>query len=108
MDRAIRFYSEVLGMKRMFGDQYWTSMDAGGFKVGLHGTGGEPVPRIPRDSHDAHAGATLTLRSDNISDDRARLEKSGAKILAQDDRPWGEMLIFEDLDGNVLKLMNPK
>jgi len=26
----------------------------------------------------------------------------------QADAPWGHMLVFEDLDGNVLKLMKPK
>ena len=34
--------------------------------------------------------------------------KLGNLILGEDDAPWGHMLVFEDCDGNVLKLMNPK
>jgi catechol 2,3-dioxygenase-like lactoylglutathione lyase family enzyme len=107
MDRAVRFYTEVLGMKRLSGDKYWTSLDANGVKIGLHGSDG-PVPHVPRDSHGAHAGATLTLRSENVAEDRKTLERAGAKILGEANQPWGHMLIFEDLDGNVLKLMHPK
>ncbi|WP_413943246.1 VOC family protein [Bdellovibrio sp. HCB-162] len=36
------------------------------------------------------------------------LDCHGVKILGEDDQPWGHMLVFEDPDGNVLKLMNPK
>jgi predicted enzyme related to lactoylglutathione lyase len=66
------------------------------------------VPAVPRDAHGARAGATLTLRSTDIAADRARIERAGAKILGAADEPWGEMLVFEDPDGNVLKLMKPK
>jgi hypothetical protein len=57
------------------------------------------VPAVPRDAHGAHAGATLTLRSTDIA---------GAKIPGAADEPWGEMLVFADPDGIVLKLMKPK
>ncbi len=106
MKRAVGFYTEVLGMKVTYGSEYWTSLDCGGVRVGLHGS--DAVPAVPRDAHGAHAGATLTLRSTDIADDRRRLEGAGAKVLGTADEPWGEMLVFEDLDGNVLKLMKPK
>jgi len=108
MKRAVDFYTGALGLKVVFGDEYWTSLDCGGVRVGLHGTGGGPVPPVPRDPHGAHAGATLTLRSSDIAEDRRRLERAGAKILGAADEPWGEMLVIEDPDGNVLKLMKPK
>lgn len=69
---------------------------------------GEEIVRMPRDFHGVHGQATLTLKSDNVSKDRKRIEKSGGSILGEDDAPWGHMLVFEDPDGNVLKLMNPK
>jgi predicted enzyme related to lactoylglutathione lyase len=66
------------------------------------------VHQVPRDSHGAHGQATLTLKSNNIPEDRARIEKAGGKVIAENDQPWGQMLIFTDSDGNVLKLMKPK
>ncbi len=105
--RAIRFYTEALGMKLVQESDYWIALDCHGVKVGLHPEDG-PIPQVPRDSHGAHAGATLTLKSDNVAEDRVRLEKHGAKILGEADQPWGHMLVFEDPDGNVLKLMKPK
>ena len=66
------------------------------------------IPHVPRASHGAHAGATLTLKSNNIAEDRKKIEAFGVKILGEADQPWGHVLVFEDLDGSVLKLMNPK
>lgn len=108
MDRAVRFYESALGMKKVFGDEYWTAMTIGNLKLGLHGTEGKPVPATPRDSHGQECGGTLTLQSDNISEDRGKIETAGGKILGEADQNWGHMLIFEDPDCNVLKLMNPK
>ena len=108
MKKAVSFYTEALSMKLLQEDEHWSSLDCGGVKVGLHWTGGDEVPYIPRDSHGTHAGATLTLKSLNISKDKKLLERAGAKILGETDAPWGHMLIFEDLDGNVLKLMKSK
>lgn len=108
MKRALVFYTEGLGMTVHDTDEHWSSLECHGMRIGLHGTEGTPVPEIPRDSHGAHAGATLTLKSDDIAADRANLERMGAKILGEADAPWGHMLAFEDPDGNVLKLMNPK
>jgi catechol 2,3-dioxygenase-like lactoylglutathione lyase family enzyme len=105
--RAINFYTEALGMKLVFATEHWIALDCHGVRVGLHPED-KAIPVVPRDSHGAHAGATLTLKSDNITEDRQRIEKFGAKILGEDDAEWGHMLVFEDLDGNVLKLMRPK
>ncbi len=108
MKKAVSFYSDCLNMQIIHSDQHWTTLECGGINIGLHWTEGNAVPVIPKDSHGAHAGATLTLESSDIAEDRVTLEKSGAKILDEADAPWGHMLVFEDLDGNVLKLMKPK
>lgn len=105
--RALKFYTEALGMKLVEESPYWIELSCDGVRIGLHPEE-KPIPAIPRDSHGAQAGATLTLKSDNIPEDRKRLVAAGAKILGEDDQPWGHMLVFEDPDGNVLKLMNPK
>ncbi|MEZ6188066.1 MAG: VOC family protein [Planctomycetota bacterium] len=107
MERARAFYTGLLGFRELDTSPYWTSLELGGLRVGLHWSEGEPVPPVPRDSHGAHAGATLTLRSDDPAADRARLEAAGAVILGEDAAPWGHLVVFEDPDGNVLKLMRP-
>ena len=108
MKRAVKFYSDILNMKIGFESEHWTSMDCEGVMIGLHWTEGTDIPTFPRDSHGAHCGGTLTLKSDDVSSDRKILEEAGAKILGEMDESWGHMLIFEDLDGNVLKLQNAK
>ena len=102
-----KFYMEVLGMALDYEHEHWIALNCHGVTIGLHPEN-KPIPRVPRNSHGAHAGATLTLRSDNIPEDRKKIESFGVKILGEADQPWAHMLVFEDPDGNVLKLSNPK
>jgi catechol 2,3-dioxygenase-like lactoylglutathione lyase family enzyme len=89
-------------------DIYFSVIDTSkAINIGLHPEC-KSIPSIPRDSHGAHADATLTLKSNDVPQDRKRIENFGCKFLGEADRPWGHMLVFEDPDGNVLKLMNPK
>lgn len=106
--RAVQFYTNALSMEKTYGDEHWPTMTVGNLNLGLHWTEGDSIPRTPRDSHGQTCGGTLTYLSDNIPDDRLKIEQAGGKILGESDQPWGHMLVFEDLDGNVLKLMNPK
>lgn len=108
MKRAEKFYQEALGMVTNYGHDYWISMSLGDLRFGLHWYEGSAIPKTARNSHGQDCGGTLTLESDNIAEDRARIEKAGGKILGEADQEWGHMLAFEDLDGNVLKLMKPK
>lgn len=107
MDRAIEFYDRALGLKTAERDPYFTALEVDGLRLGLHATGGRPVPRVDRDAHGAHAGATITFRVDDLDAARERLEQGGVEILGASDNPWGRILVFEDPDGNVLKLMEP-
>lgn len=106
--RAIAFYTEALQMKVVFAHEHWIALDCGGVQVGLHPALGYDFQTAGRDSHGAHAQATLTLRSTNVPEDRERIVKHGGKILGENNADWGHMLVFEDTEGNVLKLMNPK
>ena len=103
----MRFY-ESLGMSKIYGHEYWITMNVGNLNLGLHWAEGKEVPTTPRDSHGQESGGTLTFLSNNISEDRKKIEAAGGKILGEMDQSWGHMLVLEDLDGNVLKLMNPK
>ena len=105
MERAVAFYRDVLGMRLIDSNPWWSSLDCFGARIGLHGTEGEAVPAVPRDAHGAHAGATLTLRSTDLDADIAYLRASGAKVVSSSDNPWGRLAVFLDTEGNVLKLM---
>ena len=107
MARAVAFYQDVLGLTVSDEDAHFTGLDAGGVRVGLHWTGGTAVPQIPKDAHGAHAGATITFRVDNAQVARSKLEAAGINILGFSENPWGTIVIFEDPDGNVLKMMQP-
>jgi predicted enzyme related to lactoylglutathione lyase len=108
MNRAIRFYQDALGMTKTYGHEYWTTMTIGNLNLGLHWTEGQEVPSTARDSHGQNSGGTLSFYSDDINGDKKKIESAGGKILGEADQSWGHMLVFEDLDGNVLKLINPK
>lgn len=108
MQRALRFYRDILGLRVTEEDEHWSALDVGAVRVGLHGTGGTPVPPVPRDTHGARAGGTLTLRVSDIRAAVARLQATGVRFLGEIvDAPWGSSVAFEDPDGNVLMFMQP-
>lgn len=104
MKKAVNFYKAALQMTVVFGDEYWTSMKVGNLNLGLHWSEGHDIPRTKRDDHGQDSGGTLTFSSSDVKEDRLRIERNGGKILGESVQPWGHMLVFEDLDGNVLKL----
>ena len=105
MDRAVRFYRDVLGMRVLDSSPWWSSLDCFGARIGLHGTQGKTVPEVPRDAHGAHAGATLTLRTTDLDADVVHLRHNGVEVISTSDNPWGRLAVFLDPEGNVLKLM---
>jgi len=107
MRRAVDFYHNVLGLTVTDEDPHFTGLNAGGVRIGLHWTGGTAVPSTPRNAHGPHNGGTITFRVDNIMTAKDMLTAGGANILGFSDNPWGKIIIFEDPDGNVLKLMQP-
>lgn len=108
MRRAVRFYGDILGLRVVEQSDHWSALDAGGVRIGLHGTDGEPVPLVPRNAGGARAGATLTLRVDDIRAEVERLKRAGVRFLGNvSTAEWGSTVALEDPDGNVLKLMQP-
>ena len=83
-------------------------MILGNLNLGLHGSQRGDIPVTPRDSHGREYGGTLTFISNDITQDRRIIEQAGGQILGGADEAWGQMLVFEDPDGNVFKLMKPK
>lgn len=109
MKRAVAFYRDVLGSAPAYESTHWTSFRVGSGTFALHWTEGSPVPPVPRDPHGPHAGATVTLRVEDCHKAFEALKRRGVKFLSGvEEQPWGDLATFEDPDGNVLKLMQPK
>jgi predicted enzyme related to lactoylglutathione lyase len=106
MPRAIAFYSSVLGMQVLDSNEWWTSLECFGARIGLHWTGGGPPPSAVAE-RGAQYGATLTLRSTDLDADLAYLTRCGVRVLDRSEHPWGRLAAICDPDGNVLKLMQP-
>ena len=107
MQRAVAFYRDVLGMRVLDSNDWWTSLEFFGDRIGLHWSGGAPVPAVLHDDHGARHGATLTLRSTDLDADLGYLQAMGCYVLGRTDNPWGRLAAISDPDGNVLKLMQP-
>jgi predicted enzyme related to lactoylglutathione lyase len=102
MDSAVRFYTEVLGLKltNRFGDS-WATVDAGkGLTIGLH-------PASPKYPAPGTKGAmTLGLEIDEAIDAVVeRLRQKGARILGPVTQDFGGSFVtLADPDGNELYL----
>ena len=98
MDRAIRFYTEVLGFKlaQRFGD-HWAQVEGPGITIGLH-----PTENMP----EAGGGLSIALGVDNVDQAIADLKGKDAS-LAFNVVPDGYVKLahFADPDGNALYLV---
>ncbi len=102
MDRAVRFYTETLGLKLAyrFGD-HWASVELGkGLTIGLHPALGEIEPSAPK------GGPAIGLElAGTIEDAMKTLEGRGVNFHGiLDEGKAGKFAHFQDPDGNVLYL----
>jgi predicted enzyme related to lactoylglutathione lyase len=81
MDRAVRFYTDVLGLTAKSTMDDWSEIDAGGLTIGLNA----------REGTSAHAdgGAVISFTGDIASFE------------------WGRIAAFKDSEGNDLQLYAP-
>jgi catechol 2,3-dioxygenase-like lactoylglutathione lyase family enzyme len=103
MDRAVRFYSETLGLKLAyrFGD-HWASVEAGkGLTIGLHPASAE----MPAGRAGSMAIGLELSRDVKIHDAMATLESRGVKFQGiVNEGKSGSFVGFADPDGNQLYL----
>ena len=102
MDQAVRFYTDILGMKltNRFGD-HWATVDAGrGLTIGLH----PASPKYPAPG--TKGGMTLGLEIDEpIETVVARLKEKGVRFSGAIVREMsGQFAHLEDPDGNPIYL----
>src|SRR5689334_8670188 len=70
MDRAVKFYTETLGLKlRIRFDDHWAEVEAGPINIGLH----------PMDTKPKKGGGTLSMNVGDIEGFVASIKTKGAK-----------------------------
>ncbi|MET7389794.1 VOC family protein [Streptomyces sp. NPDC005529] len=105
-DRALRFYTEVLGFEvavdREMPPGRWLQVAPAGaqtvFTLSGPGMGGF----TPGGSRG------IMLVTTDVDADCARLAEAGVAVEGPDDLPWGRMASFRDPDGNGLMLITEK
>jgi catechol 2,3-dioxygenase-like lactoylglutathione lyase family enzyme len=106
MDRAVRFYTEVLGLKLAyrFGD-HWASVEVGkGLTIGLHPGAAEGAAGDPKVTK---GGMSIGLElSGRIEDAVKKLESAGVHFAGGviNEGKSGKFAHFQDPDGNSLYL----
>ncbi|MEU5534944.1 VOC family protein [Streptomyces sp. NPDC020362] len=105
-DRALRFYTELLGMEvtadRVMPQSRWLQVAPRGaqtvFTLSGPGMGGfEPG-----------SARGIMLVTTDVDADCARLAGAGIPVQGPDELPWGRMASFADPDGNGLMLLTEK
>jgi predicted enzyme related to lactoylglutathione lyase len=101
MDAALKFYTEVLGLKvsAHYGD-HWATVEAGAFTIGLH-------PKSEKAAEPGTRGSIMIGLSidESIDAATAKLKAAEVKNLGEIERGQGGNFVhFQDPDGNELYL----
>ncbi|MFI1367678.1 VOC family protein [Streptomyces griseochromogenes] len=115
-DRALRFYTEVLGLEvtadRDMPQGRWLQVAPAGAQTvfTLSGPGmGRGSGGAPREKGAGPGSAQgIMLVTTDVDADCARLAEAGVLVQGPDELPWGRMASFADLDGNGLMLLTEK
>lgn len=99
MDRAVRFYGQVLGLRLVHQDQSkWAEFDAGPLRLALHAAVEDRAPE---------PGGTVVFRVEDLDAARAEIEGRGTEF----EEPAGEIegyarfASLRDPDGNRVDLI---
>jgi catechol 2,3-dioxygenase-like lactoylglutathione lyase family enzyme len=105
MAESVAFYQDVLGLDLVYRGDVWSSFEVGGVTLGLHARA-SAAPAAPQSPH---AGGQVSLASDEIEKDVARLKSQGVTFLGEIVREaWADLAAFRDPSGNVLNLRQAK
>ena len=94
MDRAIKFYTEVLNLPlKVRYDDHWAEVDAGTITIGLHPT------EAGKEAKDG-GGGTVSFIVNDIDSIVSELRKKGVKVGEIHQPERGKFTIITDPDGN--------
>jgi predicted enzyme related to lactoylglutathione lyase len=106
LKRAIKFYTEVLGLSCRLKEKDWAAIKVGDAEIHLYLYGG--------------VNYGLEFYVDNLDKEVEKLKRKGVKLLSSSDMPnfiredtnniaefpWGRHALFKDSEGNDLVLIN--
>jgi catechol 2,3-dioxygenase-like lactoylglutathione lyase family enzyme len=98
LDRAVRFYRDVLGLRAKYQFETYVGLDCGGVKIGLApGRQGHASPEAP----------CVDLMVEDVDAAYRRLREHDVTFLKEpQDTPWGGRIAqFADPDGHILQLV---
>lgn len=98
MRKAVAFYRDVLGLSLIEESSGWSAFDVNGVRLGLH----ERDPGAP-------LGAVVTFEVENLDKAIENLRHRGVRFRgAAEHEEFGSLIEFEDAEGNVAKLLEPR
>ena len=104
LDRALKFYRDVLGLKLLVQNEEWVEFDVGGQRLALRQVDSMNTQTEPPNS----AGAMVWLEANPIEPAIAHLKKNKVKFINYlEVFPYGKTAIFADPDGNPIGLYQP-
>ena len=98
LDRAVRFYEGVLGLKKKYSYKDYAGFDCGGVEIGIKTWGGLEPPRAGEPS--------LEFLVDDLEATMEALRRKGVFFSrGPEDAAWGgRFALFQDPDGHTLQL----
>ena len=99
MDRAVRFYQDVLGFSLMRRDDgMWAELDGGPIRLALHGT---------RDGAAVEPGGSVAaFRVDDLDTTVQALKGKDVEVVHQGEvEGYGRFALFPDPDGNLIEII---
>ena len=104
LDRALKFYRDVLGLKLLVQNEEWVEFDVGGQRLALRQVDSMNIQTEPPN----YAGAMVWLEARPIEPAIAHLKKNKVNFINYlEVFPYGKTAIFADPDGNPIGLYQP-
>ncbi len=99
MDRAVKFYTEMLGLPlKIRFENHWAEIDAGTISIGLHPTENE-------EAVSGEGGAVVSFAVEDIESLVPVLQQRGVQVGAIKNPDHGKFAILKDSEGNSLHLI---